>query len=131
MRPGKVALKIIHMSLSIVMLLLIVFLLYRGGLLAYDFGYRVYTETAVDMEEDGKDKLVQITSDMSASEIGDLLETKGLVRNRTLFAIQLKMSAYKDKIKAGSYTLNTSMTPREIMQVMSGEEIDDTEAEIS
>ena len=37
--------------------------------MAYDFGYRVFTEQAVDTEENAKDKVVQISSDMSARDI--------------------------------------------------------------
>ena len=67
----------------------------------------------------GTDKLVEITSDMSESDIGNLLEKKGLVRDGKLFLAQLKLSAYTGKIKTGTYTLNTSMTAKEMMVIMS------------
>ena len=47
-------------------------------------------------------------------------ETKGLVRDASLFQIQLKLSAYSKKIKTGVYTLNTSMTPKEMIVFMAG-----------
>ena len=97
--------------------------------MAYDFGYRVFTEQAVDTEEDAKEKVVQISSDMSARDIGALLEKKGLVRSSDLFAVQLKLSSYSKKIKAGVYTLSTSMTAKDMMQVMSADEVTETETE--
>ena len=66
---------------------------------------------------------------MSARDIGALLEKKGLVRSADLFAVQLKLSSYSKKIKAGVYTLSTSMTAKDMMQVMSADEVTETETE--
>lgn len=129
MSAGKVFLKIFQISFSIAVMALIVFALYRGGVYAYEFGYRVFTEAPVAEETDGKDKLVQITGDMGAKDIGDLLERKGLIRSSSLFVVQLKLSAYSDNIKEGTYALSTAMTAQEMMQVMSAEEAEDTETE--
>ena len=124
MNASKVVMKIVSISFSILVTILIVLCLYQGGRMAYDFGYRVFTEQAVDTEEDAKEKVVQISSDMSA-----LLEKKGLVRSADLFAVQLKLSSYSKKIKAGVYTLSTSMTAKDMMQVMSADEVTETETE--
>ena len=64
---------------------------------------------------------------MSGSDIGSMLEDKGLIRDGKLFAVQLKLSAYSKKIKPGVYTLNTSMTAKEMMEVMSPVPEKDTE----
>lgn len=87
----------------------------------YDYGYRLFTETAVD-EAPGTDILVQIKQETSNWQVGKLLEQKGLVRDGKLFYLQLKTSAYSKSIKPGVYTLNTSMAPKEMMIVMSGQE---------
>lgn len=129
MNASKVVMKIVSISFSILVTILIVLCLYQGGRMAYDFGYRVFTEQAVDTEEDAKEKVVQISSDMSARDIGALLEKKGLVRSADLFAVQLKLSSYSKKIKAGVYTLSTSMTAKDMMQVMSADEVTETETE--
>ena len=104
-------------------------LLYRMGEYSFDFGYRVFTEKAMTTEENAKDKVVRITSDMGAKEIGDLLESKELIRDSNLFVVQLMLSAYKDDMKPGTYTLSTSMTAKEMMQVISAEEEEETETE--
>ena len=54
-------------------------------------------------------------------EIGVLLESKGLIKDGTLFYLQNILSKYKGDLKAGTYTLNTSMTTEEMMAVISGE----------
>lgn len=124
MGNSKVMLNILYSVLSILMIVLIVFVFLKAGDVAYDLGYRVFTEPALE-KAPGRDSTVKIEKGMSALELGNLLEEKQLVDNGLLFAIQLQISDYKDKIKAGKYTLNTSQTAKEMMQVMS-EEIEET-----
>lgn len=125
MQFNKALFKFIKVAFTIMVILLIVYAGVRISKTAYDFGYRVFTETAID-KAPGKDVAIQVTDGMSAKELGEELETKGLVRDARLFQIQLKLSAYSNKIMTGVYTLNTSMTPKEMMVVMAGAE-DSTE----
>ena len=37
-----------------------------------------------------------------------------------MFYFQVKLSDYKDKFKDGTYSLNTSMKPTDMMKVLSG-----------
>ena len=81
-------------------------------------------------EEPGRDVVVIIEKGMGNLEVGAELESKGLVRDGNLFMIQLMLSAYKDEIKPGTYILNTSMTPKEMMIIMAEEpEVEETETE--
>ena len=117
MKLNKVIFKFVSLSFSILVMLLVVVGLVELGSFCYDFGYRVFTEAPVD-EEPGRDVVVQITSDMSESEIGDMLEDEGLVRDGKLFYAQLKLSAYSGELLPGIYTLNTSMTSKDMIVVM-------------
>ena len=117
MKLNKVIFKFVSLSFSILVILLVVLGLVELGSFCYDFGYRVFTETPVD-EEPGRDVVVQITSDMSESEIGDMLEEEGLIRDGKLFYAQLKLSAYSGDLVPGIYTLNTSMNGKDMILVM-------------
>ncbi len=117
MKLNKVIFKFVSLSFSILVMLLVVVGLVELGSFCYDFGYRVFTETPVD-EEPGRDVVVQITSDMSEGEIGDMLEEEGLVRDGKLFYAQLKLSAYSGDLLPGIYTLNTSMTSKDMIVAM-------------
>ncbi len=128
MSVRKVVMKIVNISFSVLVIILLVFVLYRSGQTAYRFGYRVFTEKAVSLPDEGKDKVVSVTSGMGAKELGELLKKKGLIRDANLFVLQLRLSAYADKIKEGTYTLSTSMTAQEMIQVMS-QEAESTETE--
>lgn len=125
MSPSKVVMKIVSVCFSILIITLLAIGLYQGGNYAYQFGYRVFTEPAIDLPEEGKEALVQVSSGMGARELGDLLEKKGLIRNAGLFVIQLRLSSYYGEIQEGTYTLSTSMTAYEMMQAMSASETEE------
>lgn len=126
MRTSRVVLNIVSGTFSVLVLLLIVFVFIKVGNTAYDLGYRIFTEPAVE-NAPGRDVLVEVEQGMTAMELGKLLEEKRLVDNSALFAIQLKLSVYAKDIKPGIYTLNTSQTSREMMQVMAKEETEEAE----
>ena len=100
MGNSKVMLNILYSVLSILVIVLIVFVLLKAGDVAYDLGYRVFTEPALE-KAPGRDLTVEIKKGMSSLELGNLLEEKRLVDNGFLFAIQLELSDYKDKLKSG------------------------------
>ncbi|MCI9081335.1 MAG: aminodeoxychorismate lyase [Lachnospiraceae bacterium] len=126
MGNSKVVLSVLTSILSLLMIVLIIFIFLRMGNAAYDLGYRVFTEPALE-EAPGQDVTVEFQEKTTALELGSLLEEKRLVENGLLFTIQLQISDYRDKIKAGTYTLNTSQTAKEMMQVMAEEENEETE----
>jgi UPF0755 protein len=124
----KIVYKIVGVSFSILMVVLVIFCFVKLGTFCYNFGYRVFTEAPMD-EEPGRDIVVQVTTDMSEREIGKMLENRGLIDDGNLFFVQLKLSAYSGDLKSGMYTLNTSMTAKEMMAVMAAEADADTETE--
>lgn len=118
---NKALFSFIKIAFSVMVILLVVYATIHLSKTGYDYGYRLFTETAVD-EAPGKDVLVQVKPDMSNKQVAQMLEDKGLVRDSKLFYLQLKLSAYSHSIAPGVYTLNTSMTPKELMIAMSPEE---------
>ena len=74
---SRVVIRITGSVISLLILVLVVFGLIRAGQWAYGFGYRVYTEDAMESAP-GTDKTVTVTADMSAKDVGRQLEEKGL-----------------------------------------------------
>lgn len=111
----------------VAVVIVVVVFVYRAALMAYDYGYRIFQETPVSAAP-GTDMRVEITVGKSALQIGEILEQKGLIRDAKLFYIQNLLSKYKDKLQAGSYVLNTSMTMEEMMAVMSSGEPENTQS---
>ena len=62
MSARKVVMKIVSISFSILVLILLAAALYQGGKASYGFGYRVFTEPAVDMPEEGDRKSTRLNS---------------------------------------------------------------------
>ena len=57
---------------------LIIMMIYRGAIMAYDYGYRIFEEPAISAGE-GRAVSVTVTEDMSAGEMGRLFLSKGLI----------------------------------------------------
>jgi UPF0755 protein len=117
MGTNKVIFKFIKIAFSIMVALIILYGTVSVAVVAYDFGYRVFTEAPMDQEA-GKRVRVTIEPGMSGKEIGEVLVEKGLIRDANLFVLQMKLSIYDGKVLPGEYILNTSMTAKEMMAVM-------------
>ena len=122
---GKIVMRVVSISFTVLVFIMVVYGLYQLGLGSYSYGYRVFAEPAVTSGK-GRERLVQLTEFMSDSDIGKVLEEKGLVRDKRLFVLQLKLFGYGNRLVPGYYTLDTSMTAQEMMQVMSGEDTEET-----
>lgn len=94
-----------------------VYVIYNGATVAYDYGYRIFTEPAVSAGE-GRQITVSVTADMSPVDIGELFEKKGLVRDGKLFVVQYYLSEFQKDVGPGTFELSTSMTVEEMMKVM-------------
>lgn len=99
---------------------LLIMYIYRGAVAAYDYGYRVFAEPPVSMGE-GRTISVYVENTASVSDIGKMLEEKGLIRDANLFLVQEFLSENHGKLKPGIYDLSTSMTSQEMMAIMSSE----------
>ena len=93
------------------------------GKTAYDFGYNIFYQQPMDSEEEGRDITVVVEEGDSVYQIGKTLESRGLIRDAKVFVVQEKLSNYSGKLQPGTYILNTSMTPDEIMEILAKENV--------
>jgi len=113
--------------IRVVAVVAVVYLIYRGSEICYEYGYRVFTEPAMTSEDRARTVRVTITSDMSAMDIGTLLESNGLVRDAKLFTVQYYLSEHLKEVGPGVFDLNTSMTAEDIMAAMVQEKPEEEE----
>ncbi len=106
----------------------VVYVIYRGVGICYDYGYRIFTEPAVAIGE-GRTVTVSVTEEMNPMEIGELFESRGLIRDAKLFVLQYYLSEYTKEVGPGTFELSTTMTVEEMMQAMVVEKEEDTEEE--
>lgn len=110
---------------KVVLAAIIILYVYKGAITAYDYGYRIFAEEAMS-DEPGRDVSVTIADGRSVKEIGELLESRGLIRDAKLFVFQELLSEYHGEIKPGDYVLNTSMNAEELIETMAAEEEPDS-----
>ncbi len=114
---SKAALKV---SVRLVIYTLLVVAVWFGVKEAYRFGHDIFYDQAVDAEP-RRDVVVTITEGMEAKDVAKVLYNKGLINNKLAYSLQAKFFNYS--VKAGTYTLNSSQTIRQLLQAInSGEE---------
>lgn len=117
MKAGNIIMAVLGAILRVIVAIAAVFVIYRGAVICYEYGYRIFTEPAVSSGE-GRTVTVAITENMSVSEIGELFESRGLVRDANLFTIQYYLSEFRKDVKPGVFELSTAMTAEEMMEAM-------------
>lgn len=126
MDTKKIVLAILSTVAKVAVLAVALIFIYKAAVKAYDFGYAIFEDKAVS-EAPGREVNVSIAEGKSAKEIGEILESKGLIKDATIFYFQNLLSSHRDKLMPGVYTLNTSMAPSEMMEIMSTVEETGTE----
>ncbi len=104
-------------------LILLCGLLIAGAVCLY--GVQYVQNNFLSPPGDGSQPPVQviIARGSSLSGISNLLEEKGLIRNSTVFKYYLDFSGFADKLKAGTYIFNDTMSMSEIADsLMRGDE---------
>lgn len=117
MNSKDIVISIFSTVFKIVLAIIIVMLVYKWSILAYQYGQRVFNEPPVSAGS-GRKVTVVVQEGDTVKEISSMLEKKGLIRDAKLFVIQELLSEYKDKMKPGTYELTTAMTTEEMMAVM-------------
>lgn len=110
--------------LKILFYILLAVIIFFLGRTAYIYGYSIFNEQAVEASP-GTDVTVEIPEDASAREIGEILKDNGLIENVSVFVLQERLSSWHGEEQAGTYTLNTSETPDEMLEIMSGDQSDE------
>ena len=118
MKAGEIIGSILETIIKLAIFIFLGVLIYRGALMAYDYGYRVFTEAPVSVGE-GRIISIEVKEDMSSRELGDMLQQKGLIRDSKIFFLQELLSEYHGKETPGIYDLSTAMTAEEMLAVMS------------
>ena len=113
---NKITMAIIRISVKLMVYALIILLLYEAVIRGYAFGHAVFFAEAVDAPP-GKTVTVQMSGEESVSQAAKKLAGKGLIKSEFAFLFQSRFYDY-DTIYPGSYELNTSMTSKEILQIL-------------
>ena len=114
----EVAGNAVYTVVKIVVVILIAMVIYRLGSMAFTYGERIFGELPMT-EEPGTDLSITVEETDSVRDVADKLEQAGLIRDAELFVIQEKLVGFKSGLQPGTYTLSTSQTPEEMIEIMS------------
>lgn len=106
-----------QLIIKLVAFAFIIMYIFRFSAMAYDYGYRVFTEEPMSLGE-GRTISIYIENDQSVMDVGNMLQEKGLIRDAKLFFVQELLSEHHGNIQPGIYDLSTSMTPEEMLAVI-------------
>jgi cell division protein YceG involved in septum cleavage len=105
----------VAIALRVIIYSLLLVVIVKGAQTSYNFGHEIFYVSSVD-EEPGRDVRIRIPSGSSAEDVAELLEDEGLIKNKASFYVQARFFQYE--ITPGTYTLNTSMTPRQMLEII-------------
>lgn len=108
----------VTIAADIILMLIAALVMFWAGSKAYTFGHSIFDEQSVDTVGNARETEVTIPENVSASQLSKIIYEKGLTKDRNIFYFQVKLSEYDGKFIAGTYTLNTSMKPTEIMKTL-------------
>ncbi|MCR5390330.1 MAG: endolytic transglycosylase MltG [Lachnospiraceae bacterium] len=128
MSSKKIVFMIVKTVCSIILLMLIFSFVYSMCSKAYDFGFRIFAEDPVSPAP-GHTVSVAIVEGKSVMEIGEILNSKGLIRDPKLFYFEEFCSDYHGRLQPGIYEFSTSMTPLEMMEIMATDTDDEEDEE--
>ena len=87
---------------------------------SYQFGYAIFNESGMEAPP-GRNVTLSFEADMDILDIAEELYDARLIENRYVFAVQERLSRYHNKLTGGTFVLNTTQTPTEIMAILSQE----------
>lgn len=123
---NKITTAIISLSLKLIIYALIILLLYEAVIRGFAFGHSIFYAEAAE-EPPGREVAVHIPEGETAAEAAGLLKKEGLIKSEFSFIFQSRFYDYEE-IYPGDYTLNTSMTSKEILQKLNEKPVEDDAA---
>ena len=117
MNSKEMILSVFATVFKVVFLVIVGMFVFKWSVIVYEYGTRIFNEPPMAQGE-GRSIVVVVNEGDTAEDIGLMLQKKGLIRDATLFRVQEMVSAYKGRLRSGTYELRTSMTTDEMMRIM-------------
>ena len=109
----------LYYSVELLVDVLIVYVFIKAFALSFNFAYDVFHDSAKN-PGDRSYVVVKIEPYSSTSKISDQLYDAGVIENKYVMLLRMKVGEYGDKVKPGKYGLSASMTYEEILNVITG-----------
>lgn len=110
---GAISAMIVRIAVAAVIIIVV----FKLAISAYDFGYQIFADVPVS-EGEGRTVNVVVSEGQSIKELAKILEQKGLIKDAKVFYIQEQLSDYKDMLKPGTYELSTAMNSEQMLEIL-------------
>lgn len=108
--------------LRLLLYICIILLVILAGKAAYRFGYLVFRQKPAAVSTDEAiEVIITVEEEDSVHQIGEKLQSEGLVFNSEVFWMRELLSDYHGEIQAGTYRLNTHQNIDEILAILTKE----------
>lgn len=106
---------VIGISGKLILYALVILLLAEGITRGYAFGHSLFYESSVE-QAPGRDIVVTVPDGQKDADTIHELKKDGLIDNE--LAMRVQMRFYDYEIHPGTYTLNTSMSSKKMLQIL-------------
>ena len=121
----KIANVILGISVRVLLNVVMLFVLVQGFGTGYRFSYKLFSDIPYRSGA-AEEYKITIEEGSSVLAIGTLLEERGVVDGRYLFAARAYLGRYNGRMLAGTYTLGAAMSPDRICQILCGMQSEET-----
>lgn len=118
--------KVLRLVFQVLINAVIILVLIRIFMYAYDFSYQVFTDSCLNPMNKSEVQF-EIPPDSTTMEIVDALVEDGLVADRYVMLAKVYLSSYHGKMMPGTYILSPSMTQDEILKTITGTVVEEEE----
>ena len=118
MTTQKAVMRVASICFKVIIFIVIVLGIVSLGQTTYRFTQAVFSDEAIE-EEPGRNVTIKINEDVNTKKLAEVLEENGLIEDAKVFKFQMKMADFEGPVKAGTYELNTSMSPSEMFKILS------------
>jgi UPF0755 protein len=88
-------------------------------LLLVGVGFSYFDSQSLPVDINSKQtRIIKVSPGMTSSDIGTLLASQGLIRDRNVFLIAAKMQGLDKALQAGEYAMSPSMNLNRVIEVM-------------
>ncbi len=123
-----------HRHTTLVLLVIFIFAGFFGALIMFIYNGSLSAISQVDCgdtaflnDEACKYQEIVVDEGMTAADIASVLKEKELIQNELAFQIYAKLNGYTDKMMAGKYEFNKTMSVQKIVsKIVNGETVDNT-----
>lgn len=117
---------VLGISVRFIIDLMIIFLMYEMLVYSYTFSYSLFTD-APYLAGNTNNITITIEPEQSVFDMAEILYENRIVENKYLFVARAYVGKYNTKLRAGKYTLNSTMSPDTICRKMCGIQSEETQ----